>query len=361
MKDGGHIQVLDGWRGLSISLVLLAHLIPLAGPKAMQIVASAINDYLPQLFQIQPQAWNLNDSVGILGMVIFFNLSGFLITSYLLKEGATVAEFLIRRIFRIFPLAWLYLAVVLPLYAPALGTWIANLLFYANLPPKQLLPLAEHFWSLCLEIQFYAGVAALFLFFRARGLIVLPLLCASVTLLRIHNGVYASSVTYFRIDEILAGCILALLFNGRLGAAGEGLLRAIGKIPQWILLVLLVASCLEQGGWLNYLRPYLAAALIGSTMASANTFLARNLQNRVLSYLAGISYALYVLHVGLTGSWLGSGETVERYLKRPLLLLVLFVLAHLSTNYYEHRWISLGRRLSAQLSRSRNGTRPSIP
>jgi hypothetical protein len=39
-----------------------------------------------------------------------------------------------------------------------------------------------------------------------------------------------------------------------------------------------------------------------------------------LAYLAKLSYALYVIHGGLTSTWLGSGDTLVKYLKRPLLL-----------------------------------------
>jgi len=71
------LSVLDGWRGISIGLVMAAHLLPL-GPKFMQ----------------------LNHVAGVLGMVIFFILSGFLITRLLLSQPP-IAHFLIRRFFRI--------------------------------------------------------------------------------------------------------------------------------------------------------------------------------------------------------------------------------------------------------------------
>ena len=74
--------MLDGWRGISILLVLLAHLMPLG-----------------------PKAWRLNETAGPLGMALFFTLSGFLITRFLLRNDS-IAEFLIHRFFRIVPLAW---------------------------------------------------------------------------------------------------------------------------------------------------------------------------------------------------------------------------------------------------------------
>jgi len=38
-----------------------------------------------------------------------------------------------------------------------------------------------------------------------------------------------------------------------------------------------------------------------------------------------------------------------RYAKRPLLFAAVFAAAHASTFWYEHRWIALGKRLSASL------------
>ncbi len=64
----------------------------------------------------------------------------------------------------------------------------------------------------------------------------------------------------------------------------------------------------------------------------------------MLRYLALISYALYIVHGCLMGSWLNDGDTRVKYLKRPLFFALTFGLAHLSTRYYESRFIALGRR-----------------
>jgi|GEM_PF-3760186 len=96
------------------------------------------------------------------------------------------------------------------------------------------------------------------------------------------------------------------------------------------LCVLLLACSLYEvghGGWLSYLRPYMAAVLVGSTLLNPDTRLGRLLKSRVLAYLASISFALYMFHMGLTPTWLGSGDFTAKYLKRPLLLLVLFPIA----------------------------------
>ena len=102
------LPVLDGWRGISILLVMAAHLLPL-GPKRFE----------------------LNEAVAKMGMALFFMLSGFLITSTLFFDPS-VRNFAIRRSFRILPGAWLYLAVVLIAVRPARAVWLDNLLFTVN-------------------------------------------------------------------------------------------------------------------------------------------------------------------------------------------------------------------------------------
>ncbi|HWA11729.1 MAG TPA: acyltransferase [Burkholderiales bacterium] len=320
------IGVLDGWRGISILAVLAAHLLPLG-----------------------PGEWRLNLSAGLFGMALFFLLSGFLIATFLLERPA-VGAFLVRRLCRILPLAWLYLALALALTLDPASSWAAHLLFYANLPPRPLTPLTAHMWSVCIEMQFYVAVALLVAIGGRRGLLALPVLCLAVTGLRIHDEVYASIVTWYRIDEILAGCTLALLCHGR---TGERLRAVANRVPQWPFVLLLALSCLMQAGWLNYFRPYLAAILVGLTVLQPRTRLGSLLAWRPLAYVAGISYALYVIHPMLAASWLGSGDLLEKYAKRPLLFLALFFLAHLSTYHYERHWTALGRQLGGGWRRTR--------
>jgi peptidoglycan/LPS O-acetylase OafA/YrhL len=311
-------DVLDGWRGISILLVLASHLLPLG-----------------------PKAWELNVAAGLLGMVLFFILSGFLITHFLLNRPS-VLEFLIRRLFRILPLAWLYMALVFYIYPVSNGTWWAHFLFYANYPPKPLIPATDHLWSLCVEIHFYLGIAILVGLFRKKGLMLIPLICIGFTLLRIVYDIHFSVITHFRVDDILAGSLLALIYNNRLGSAMREFMRYGSVI---VVIPLLIISCHPAAGFMQFLRPYLAASLIGITLFNQESALIHLLRNRILHYIATISYALYVIHPFLMTTWLGSGEHLEKYAKRPLLFLVLFVSAHFSSFYYEKKWIEFGKKL----------------
>jgi peptidoglycan/LPS O-acetylase OafA/YrhL len=309
-------EVLDGWRGISILLVLAAHLMPLG-----------------------PKAWQLNVAAGLLGMVLFFILSGFLITHFLVNRP-NVLEFLIRRFFRILPLAWLYMALVFYFYPVSSGTWWAHFLFYANYPPKPLIAATDHLWSLCLEIHFYIGIALLVGIFKKKGLMIIPLLCIGFTLLRIVNGIHFSVITHFRIDDILAGALLALIYNNKLGHMMQEFMRHGSLV---VVAPLLIISCHPDSSFMHYLRPYLAASLVGITLYNRESMLKPLLMNRVLVYIATISYALYVIHPFLMTTWLGSGEGIEKYAKRPLLFLALFISAHISSFYYEKRWIEFGK------------------
>lgn len=319
---GAHLSVLDGWRGLSILLVLAAHLLPLG-----------------------PHSLLLNHSAGVFGMVIFFILSGFLITSFLLKDQR-IGGFLVKRFCRVLPLAWLYIVIALLLSVVPLSKWASHLLFYANMPldqgiPNDLLPMTEHLWSLCMELQFYVGVALLVALLARRGLLLLPFIGLAFTALRWYDSVIASSISYYRIDEILAGCTLALVYHGQFGSRARDFLRVV---PLWPMAVLLAFSSMPQGQWLNYLRPYLALLLVGGTLMQPASLVVQVLHNRMLVFVAGISYALYVIHPMLTFTWLGSGDVIVKYLKRPLFFAVLFLLAYGSTFYYESWFMKRGKR-----------------
>src|SRR5882724_6243349 len=95
------IPALDGLRAISILLVLAAHMLPL-GPKNLHLTVTA----------------------GSMGMSLFFVLSGFLITSTLLTN-ADAGEFMIRRLARILPLAYLYTSVVFVfvVFSPSVALW----------------------------------------------------------------------------------------------------------------------------------------------------------------------------------------------------------------------------------------------
>lgn len=330
-----HIAVLDGWRGLSILCVLAAHLLPLG-----------------------PHRFQFNSTVATLGMVMFFTLSGFLITTTLL-DRPDVLDFLIRRFCRILPLAWLYLLFALPLAAVPLAHYLPMFLFYANLPPFGLDPVDAQFWSLCLEMQFYLFIALIATLFPRRWTILVPITALLVTGLRIVHHQDISIVTWFRVDEILAGGILALVYNRfaqRLTPTSHPPARPrLASSPRTVTslrltlfltaALLLVLACRPSAGWLQYLRPYLSAAMIGLTAFDHRHRFYAVLRSRFLHFLAAISYSLYVLHSTMMVGGFDPSDKLVKYERRILGFALLFLFAWLSTRFYETPWIAFGKSL----------------
>ena len=314
------IAALDGWRAVSILAVLAAHLLPL-------------NAVVPKS----------NEAAGLFGMAIFFTLSGFLITRFLI-ERPDARAFIMRRGFRILPLAWVgVIAAFVIDGARAPDLLLPNMLFYSNLPPVRLFEAGGHLWSLSVEVQFYAAIALAVAIFGRRALYALPLVGFAVTATRIATGTHASIVTWFRIDEILAGALVALIWSDWFGPRIKALLS---NTNIWVAAIIALAACYFADTPLAYLRPYTVALMVGSTLAGAPAPLQKLLTSRPAAYVATVSYALYVVHGLLSSTWLGSGVDLERYLKRPLLFAATFALAHLSTFYFEKHFIDWAKRLT---------------
>jgi peptidoglycan/LPS O-acetylase OafA/YrhL len=319
------LQVLDGWRAVSILFVLATHMLPL-GPQRLQ----------------------LNESAGLVGMALFFTLSGFLITSTLLKHSDVVA-FAIRRFCRILPLAYVATVVYLLIQQCSWPYYVSHFLFLVNYDHAHMTEYTGHFWSLCVEVHFYLFVGLLIVVAPRRGLLFLPVFALAITALRIWAGQPVNIKTHFRVDEILSGATLALVWNDRLGSFGRAIARVLRLSPSLLLIALFAASCHPRSGPLLYARPYLASSLVGHTLLVDGVRWSW-LRHRPLRYIAETSYALYVIHPLSMYGWLGSGSKVARYLKRPLCFAITFSLAHLSTFHMERHVIAWGKRLTHRLA-----------
>ena len=146
---------LDGWRAVSIGLVLLGHCVYAQG------VPATWRDWLGK------------HNTGGSGVLFFFVISGFLITYLLLQEqgrtgNISLKHFYLRRAFRILPVYFVYLLVVaLTDYRQPSGCWLANLTFTTNfhIPPFA----TAHLWSLAVEEQFYLLWPCLLVWGFSRG------------------------------------------------------------------------------------------------------------------------------------------------------------------------------------------------
>ena len=206
------IPSLDGLRGVSIILVLFAHVRGTRGAPAF--LSSAVFDH------------------GVLGVRVFFVISGFLITRLIVEEieatgRLSLSLFYIRRALRIFPAFYLFLAVVASATAVH---WLAistvNLIFAATYTMNFVLHgywETGHLWSLAVEEQFYLlwpfTICALGLR-RASVLAALLAIGAPYALLALFlrgSGIYMVANTAFplALDGIAAGCVLGA-YIGRL-------------------------------------------------------------------------------------------------------------------------------------------------
>ncbi len=145
--SAGVIPSLDGFRALAIVWVMLWHLRLNTG------LPEGVREVISVLFN------------GTLGVRVFFVLSGFLITTLLLKEkigfgSIAIGKFYQRRMWRIFPPFYAYLLVVLLLNASiGLGvdshSWISAALYISNFANQDVSWYTGHSWSLSVEEQFY--------------------------------------------------------------------------------------------------------------------------------------------------------------------------------------------------------------
>lgn len=305
--------VLDGWRALSILAVLAGHWLPLG-----------------------PSEWQMNAAVAASGMALFFCLSGFLITHFLLKDDR-VFPFVVKRLSRIVPLSWMAVLVLIVTWGSDWRSALANLLFFANSPSAHLLPGGHHLWSLCVEMQFYAFMALLIGVGGRRTLNLLPIFCILITALRVVDGEVISIVTWHRVDEILVGGCVALWWHRK---AREDSTAAQSGVRAWlpiVALIGLVVSANPHTEELGYLRPYFAAFAVGSSLIAFPAFFQAWFTSAGARYIASISYALYVVHGVLTETWLGGAQSdiLQRYILRPPLAAATWFLAHLSTRFFE--------------------------
>ena len=138
---------LDGWRAISILVVLAGHL----------------GGNLPEGSKLG--AFLHANSYSAQGVNIFFVISGFLITTLLLDEkqasrSISLRRFYVRRAFRIFPVFYLYVLTILLLnfvldwnISPVL--FVKTSLYLNNFSFLGLTWVLIHSWSLSVEEQYY--------------------------------------------------------------------------------------------------------------------------------------------------------------------------------------------------------------
>lgn len=178
---------------------------------------------------------------GWVGVDIFFVMSGFLITSILLKEidlkqTINLKNFWLKRIYRLWP-TWLIILLISTVLVYILGRnnpeianslsmkwWHYYLHFgnYSHANLDKLHTLFSHFWSLAVEEHFYLiWPVLLIIIHRLKKISVMIwiLLLALPYLFRIYHYpniqsyAFIKLATHTRFDELTIGCLLAHGFN----------------------------------------------------------------------------------------------------------------------------------------------------
>jgi peptidoglycan/LPS O-acetylase OafA/YrhL len=259
---------LDGIRGLAILLVLAQHI-------------------------------NLPSSTlaGLVGVNLFFVLSGYLITSLLVSEqdrtgGINLRRFYERRIRRLVPALVAVLVATGGLMAiqGQLAGYIgpaAVSFFYISDIAKAIgydLGYVGHTWSLAMEEQFYLLWPALLIFAPRKWLAPLAVVgiigAVALQLLLVPDNVLAHFRPDVRADAILWGCLIALIPV---------------KMPRWAAAASGIALLIVS---FTFLWPYAIglSSVLSAVFIAGAASLAPVLSAKPLVRIGQISYGMYLWH-----------------------------------------------------------------
>lgn len=308
------IYELDGLRGIAILLVLTRHYV-----------------HHPSLLLLGPQ-W------GWMGVNLFFVLSGFLITSILLRvadQTGALKIFYARRSLRLFPLYFLALLVYFGASA-AVGTPqpTKTVLLYLTFLQAFIPPLLTHLqivphpawvvmgfgvlWSLSVEEYFYVLWAPVVAFTRGRRLILFALLGCILILTPWIRFYYpdprgGQELFLAQMDSLAAGCLLGILWRDY----GDNWSSKIQRWAFWLSLG--VVTLIALAIWIDFatgiskrsefdFRVFNATdytvlwlawsllLLVVLAVSGTEQQVARLLRHPVLCWFGRISYCLYVVH-----------------------------------------------------------------
>lgn len=273
------IPSLDGLRAISITMVVLGHL--------------AKSAHAPRVF------W---DAYAATGVRIFFVISGYLITTLLLREyerSSTISlrSFYVRRGFRIFPAAVVFLLLVTVVFWGDLRWYhmVAAWTYAANYDFTRPW-IFGHLWSLSVEEQFYfLWPNVLKRWYRRRTAILLgvvalaPASQALFYFFKVRGGGYGTFPTV--ADKLAIGCLLAI-WAPRLPKVKAYL--ALPMVVAVALIPLFSAHSVARTILMLFvLQPLLHASIAGILLHVVQTPY-RFLNWGPVAWLGRISYSLYL-------------------------------------------------------------------
>lgn len=299
-EDKKWFPALDGLRAIAAYCVLFDHFYP------------------------ADSAWQHNFHFGRLGVDLFFILSGFLIVGRLLKiakeaprasRKQELALFYWRRALRIFPLYYgTILAMVALNYQPVTRELAWHLTYTSNIGSAFGIDFNNlgHFWSLCVEEQFYMFVPALLLFLpKQKSLHALLSLCALGVAAKVliavtaHDWNWATRPVTGNLEGLTYGAVLAYAWSGsRFSTKARTV--AIGlMVPAAITLAALQIMRAQQGSAVYSNFFYISFVDLAMTLTfgplvlyliESKSMLSKAISVAPLRYLGRISYGTYVFH-----------------------------------------------------------------
>ena len=298
-EDDAWIAALTGIRGLAIGIVFMSHL--------------SIAGYLP---------WQLGRGTGQLGVMLFFLLSGFLMTRrYGLRtmDGTRIARFIAARCGRVVPL-YLLVVIVSFLVAGSFAPWPYQLLTGSDLAKHLfLIEGYEALWAVPIEMQFYGVFLILaFLSGENRGRLlwvsgIFMVVGFAVAYALFWQGVEGRRLPGF-LHYFLAGVILAVLVRRRPQVS-----PLTGVIASLVIGLIFLTSFpyvrLKLGvplhAWLDPL--VMVSVILVFLGAYWRLGLFRMLEWRISVALGTISYGVYIFNpivINLCGYYLGGLGTL---------------------------------------------------
>jgi peptidoglycan/LPS O-acetylase OafA/YrhL len=273
----------DGLRAVAIGLVLFAHF--------AAYLAAPLKTW-----------WT--------GVELFFVISGFLITSILIKKddknfSQSYKTFIIRRSFRIFPVFYLLIIVLLILQVPEILKTYQYLFTYTlNYSPLYEDAVAfKFFWSLCVEEQFY-------LFFP---LVVLPLRNSPIVLTVVIVAIFliGTAQSYLNIFPSIEKYNFIGVFP-RMATLSLGAMVALvvryrkrvpvvlnNKIFEITLLILAVYSSCVQAWWCYLILSLCCFVVVLKSVTDGFKLDVINhaLENKYVVWVGKLSYGIYLFHM----------------------------------------------------------------
>ena len=300
-------------------------------------------------------------SGGFVGVDIFFVISGFLITSIILKElnntgSFSFKDFYKRRIKRIIPVLLLVFVTTFPFiwlffipssFVDFSKSLFSSLFFVSNHhfylsgelydTENSLLKPLLHTWSLSIEEQYYIifplVFTVVFKFFKNHLLKVFVLLFLISFLSMIYIFQKNESLAFFsfftRFWELLLGSITAILYTQKKKITNfhHNIYSILGLIM--IIFSIFFYNDSTKSPYIPTLLPVLGTSLI-IYFNNENGFVYKILSLKYLVFLGLLSYSLYLWHypvfsIGRTTEFFGDGVSKK-------LFLITFVLSLIS--YY---------------------------